>query len=330
VQVHELTTTRRFRNASEPPPLRGTWVARPSPPTLYHRARTAVLVLLLVVITGCSTVQLEVRPPVMRGRHLEAAATVAQQQLATKNCGDYGVPKLDQTQNFGKTAIVYREGYVLEHSATDKIALWVCEGFDRTQWEPTNPDRKNVFKPDQLLPKGSRAELADYKGSKMDRGHMAPAGDFRDQEMKNDSFYLSNMAPQSPRLNQVFWRLLEDTLRNWARSDSPINVYTGGFFYDPKEDDPATADGQVPYKRIGKSQVAVPTHFYKIVFGKDENGAWRAVGFAVENRPYDKGEKFADTIKSIEWIEQRTGITFMPDLDDALQAQLKRSPGHMW
>jgi DNA/RNA endonuclease G (NUC1) len=77
--------------------------------------------------------------------------------------------------------------------------------------------------------------------------------------------------------------------------------------------------------------LAVPTHFYKVVFGKDENGAWRAVGFVAENRPYDmKRTSFEDTIKSIDWIEARTGITFMPDLDDALASKLKRNPGRMW
>jgi endonuclease G, mitochondrial len=273
----------------------------------------------LVALAGCGASQVALRPPVMRARHLEAAPSVTEQALAKKNCGDFGVPKIDQTQNFGPTTIIYRKGYVLENSATYKIPLWVCEGFDRTQWDPPNPNRKDKFQPDPKLPANQRAELADYKGSKLDRGHQAPAGDFNDQTMKDESFYLSNMAPQSPRLNQVFWRLLEDKVRNWATNDSPIYVFTGGFFYDPKEENPSTASGQVRYKVIGRDEVAVPTHFYKIVFGKDEKGEWRAVAFVVENRPYDKSVKFEDVIKSIDWIEARTGITFMPDLDDALR-----------
>jgi hypothetical protein len=35
-------------------------------------------------------------------------------------------------------------------------------------------------------------------------------------------------------------------------------------------------------------------------------------------------------IRSIDWIEAHTGITFMPDLDDALAAKLKRNPGQLW
>jgi hypothetical protein len=66
------------------------------------------------------------------------------------------------------------------------------------------------------------------------------------------------------------------------------------------------------------------------VFGKNETGESRAVGFVVENRAYDANAKFEDTIKSIEWIEAHTGILFMPDLDDAAAAKLKRNPGRMW
>jgi endonuclease G, mitochondrial len=303
-------------------------IARDQRSARFYRIVLAVYLLGMAV---CASMHLEVRAPVMRARHTESAPTIEQQGLAKKNCGDYGMPKVDPAQNFGPTTIIYRKGYVLEHSTTDKIALWVCEGFERKQWDPPNPNRRNVFQPDPELPKNQRAELADYKGSKLDRGHQAPAGDFNNQTLKDESFFLSNMAPQSPRLNQVFWRLLEDKVRSWAQNDPPMYVFTGGFFYDPKEDNPATADGQVHYFRIGPDEVAVPTHFYKVVFGKDENGAWRAVGFVVENRPYDmKTTSFEDTIKSIDWIEARTGITFMPDLDDALASKLKRNPGRMW
>jgi DNA/RNA endonuclease G (NUC1) len=214
------------------------------------RFNPIALVLSVLATASCSPVHVGVRAPVIRARHTESAATVEQQGFAKKNCGDFGVPKLDQTQNFGPTTVIFRQGYVLEHSATDKIALWVCEGFDRRQWDPANPNRKDLFQPDPLLPKNQRAELADYKGSKLDRGHQAPAGDFKEQALKDQSFFLSNMAPQNPRLNQVFWRLLEDRVRNWARKDSSINVFTGGFFYDPKEDNPTTANGQVTYRRM--------------------------------------------------------------------------------
>jgi endonuclease G len=293
-------------------------------------ARLLPLALALAALAACTPVHHAVRPPMMRARQLQSAASETEQGYAKANCGPFGIPKLDRTQNFGPTTIVYRQGYVLEHSATDRIALWVCEGLDRSRWDPPNANRKDVFAPDPKLPANQRAELSDYKGSGFDRGHMAPAGDFADQELKNQSFYLSNMAPQSPPLNQQAWRLLEDRVRGWADSDSPIHIYTGGFFYDPNEEEPSTADGQVEYQRIGANKVAVPTHFYKIVVGQDEGGAWRAVAFVFENRKYEKTEKLEDTVRSVEWIQERTGIDFMPELDEELERKLEREPGAIW
>ena len=62
----------------------------------------------------------------------------------------------------------------------------------------------------------------------------------------------------------------------------------------------------------------------------ETSGQWRAVGFVVENRSYDKKTKFEDVIQSISWIEERTGITFMPDLDDSVQTRLKRNKGQLF
>lgn len=296
----------------------------------FLRVRHAVVALfLLSTAASFSQVRLAVRPPIKRQRHAEAALTPDEQAAVTKNCGENGVPKLAPDQNFGSTTIIYRKGYVLEHSAFDKIPLWVCEGFNKTQWDPSSA-RTDNFRPDPLLKSGERSELTDYEKKGFDRGHMAPAADFGGKDLKSESFFLSNMAPQAPKLNRVFWKNLEDLVRKWSTETSPIIVYTGGFFFDPKEESPATANGQVEFKRIGKNSVAVPTHFYKVVFGKNDKGQMRAVAFVLENKEAPKGATFESVIQSIEWIEDRTGITFMPDLDTAVSAKLKHTPGKLF
>lgn len=101
---------------------------------------------------------------------------------------------------------------MLEHSAVEKIPLWVAEHVTAAQFGG-DVTRDDKFQPDPLLKPGARAELADYKGSGYDRGHQAPAGnETRDEKLKSETFYLSNMAPQAPRMNQQIWRKLE-TLR---------------------------------------------------------------------------------------------------------------------
>lgn len=56
---------------------------------------------------------------------------------------------------------------------------------------------------------------------------------------------------------------------------------------DPKKDDPSTADGSTPYYLIGPDEVAVPTHFYKILASPPHgNVGWQMLAFVMENRGY--------------------------------------------
>lgn len=103
-------------------------------------------------------------------------------------------------------------------------------------------------------------------------------------------------------------------MRDWAIASRSAYILTGGFFYDPAEENPNTADGIIDYSTIGPGTVAVPTHFYKIVVTQDGGGHARAIAFVAENRRYSQPFDFAALIKSIDWIEERTGLNFMPDL----------------
>src|SRR3954462_5489592 len=84
--------------------------------------------------------------PRTRRQAAQANFTQAQLALIEQNC-PLGRPKLDPAFGFGPTRFVIRDGYVLEHSSKDKIAIWVCEGVDPA--ELGGPlDRSNAFAPD--------------------------------------------------------------------------------------------------------------------------------------------------------------------------------------
>lgn len=246
---------------------------------------------------------------------------------------ELGTPKKDPSFGHGPTQIVSRDGYVLEYSAVDKIPLWVCERLRDDHLTGPADRSKSEFEPDPLLPAGSRAELADYSGSGFDRGHQAPAGDFKhSQKAMDESFFLSNMAPQvGVGFNRHIWADLEEQVRDAARERGEVFVITGGFFYDPAEEDPSTADGIEEYKVIGPGEVAVPTHFYKIVIAKSSgSGQLQAIGFVLENRRYTNKKIGQEDVRSINWIEERTGLDFMPNLSTALEAQLEADDGTLW
>ena len=258
-----------------------------------------------------------------------AGVSPADEVHVKKHCV-FGKPRLDPKWNYGPVDLVAHDGYVLLHSATEKIPLWVCEYVVKNQLTGTLTRRDN-FRPDPLLKPGRRAELTDYKKSGYNRGHQAPAGDqTKDEKLKDETFCLSNMAPQLPALNQQVWSQLEAAIRNWLTERGDGYVITGPMFYDPKEEDAHTATGVIAHKVIGPDGVAVPTHFYKIVVAKDARGQWESIAFVLENRKYPKPYDFAKYIRSIDWIQQRTGIDFMPELDVLEQKRLEQNATRLW
>lgn len=295
----------------------------------YHLALLTIPLLFVVACATVPTAQRKVAKVTVFTALPPPLSSLTDTQRMEKHCFK-GCPVSDPSFGFGPTVIVARDGYVLEHSSTDKIPLWVAEFVEKSQLTGSIP-RRNPFGPDPLLRVGKRAELVDYRGSGFDRGHQAPAGDqTRDQRLKDETFFLSNMSPQQPQLNQQLWAALEDKVRDWAIAAGSAYIVTGGFFYDPAEEDPNTADGIIDYSTIGPGAVAVPTHFYKIVVTKDGSGNVRAIAFVAENRRYRQPFDFPALIKSIDWIEERTGLNFMPDLTAEKETELESTPSPMW
>ena len=240
-----------------------------------------------------------------------------------------GRPRLT-TDLYGTTWLVVRDGYVLELSAIDKIPLWVAEEVTFEQLGDT-AQRKTRFNLDPIVPRHVQARHDDYTNTGYDRGHQAAAADFgADQDLMDETFLVTNIAPQEPDLNQQAWKSLEVEIRGWVAQNEPVYVVTGPVFYDPREDgDGQRADGLVEYYTIGPGGVSVPTHFYKIVL-QWRDGAWRAIGFVMENQDPGPAVNLADCRQSIRWIEDHTGINFFDQLDQAEQDALEMSIPEMW
>ena len=121
---------------------------------------------------------------------------------------------------------------------------------------------------------------------------------------------------------------MEAKIRSWVEGGTVKNakMITGGFFYDPAEDDPATADGVIIFDQIGDGKVAVPTHVFKIVVGQGSDNALKATAFIAPNKKPPTGWKFADAIVAIDWLKERAGLNFMPDLDPGDEVTLEATP----
>jgi DNA/RNA endonuclease G (NUC1) len=132
-------------------------------------------------------------------------------------------------------------------------------------------------------------------------------------------------------MNQQIWRELEDLTRDWTELRGDSFQITGGMFYDPAEEDPATADGMVEFEQIGPGNVAVPTHFYKIIVAKRPGtNTFEAMAFVAENVGHERPFDFAGLLVSIDWLEDRTGIDFLPNLTAAEEQRLERDVSALW
>lgn len=271
-----------------------------------------------------------------------AGPTPSERAKIRSNTGPWGLP--EKKWPMGKTDYVYYGEFVLEHSAADKIPLWVAHHLkDETRLSYRPP--ASLWHSDDNLPATGRAELADYKGWKdvYDRGHMAPNGDFATKASKEATFVLSNAVPQDSQQNQQLWTNLEQMVRDWAGARGESYVITGPMFYDP-EDDPETPgpnpDGVINYDVIGPHEVAVPTHLFKIVLaprsrakiGSSNPSDWEAIAFVFENRSYGTSDfPWTQGLRSVRWIENRTGLDFFPAMDAAAQNAIETAtPAALW
>ena len=210
----------------------------------------------------------------------------------------------------GKGEIIEHTGYTLSYREEYEVPEWVAYELTREEVTTLAVERKDNFREDKTVSTGS-ATLQDYKKSGYDRGHMAPAADFRwSAEAMDDTFYLSNMCPQTHVFNAGIWSDLESAIRSMAYEDGSIYVVTG----------PVLTDG--PYDTIGENDVAVPSYFYKVVLDYSEP-TLKAIGFIL---PHENSKNplsyFAVTVDE---VEERTGLDFFPLLPDNTEEKLESS-----
>ena len=203
--------------------------------------------------------------------------------------------------------IIKHSYYSLSYSSANRQAEWVAYVLSKYNVLNGSEERTDDFRVDPLVKSGS-ASLDDYKGSGYDRGHLAPAGDMKiNSTAMSESFYLSNMSPQTPSFNRGIWKKLEEQVRGWASEYDSLYIMTGGIL-------------KFSLGTIGSNNVTIPKYFYKIIFNNTKTDK-KVIAFILPN---EKGTKqlyeYAVTIDSVESI---TGIDFFPALPDSTENPLE-------
>jgi endonuclease G, mitochondrial len=202
--------------------------------------------------------------------------------------------------------VLERDGYTVAYDGRTKTALWVYEELNRESCYGSYDREDCKFIADPDLPSTIQADTVDYRGSGFDRGHLAIASNHRATESEmQQTFYLSNISPQVPQFNRGYWKHLEHRVRDLTNEYSIVRVITGPLYL------PHDEDGKkfVTYEVIGKNDVAVPTHFFKVITaGNGRLG--KRWAYIVPNEPIDASVPLDSFLTTIEKLEHISGIVF--------------------
>jgi endonuclease G len=219
-------------------------------------------------------------------------------------------------QLFDRVRVLENHGFTVGYSESLKDPIWVAYRiFDVPRLH--SPPRPSRFRIDERT--RARVGHNDYTRSGYDRGHMAPNYGIATrygEKGQYETFLMSNIIPQVPRINRYIWKDLEMLVaKRYGRCFGEVWVVTGPVFEKPIE--------RLP------SGVAVPSRCYKII-ADEHGGRLRVLAFLIESDcpPYTR---IRTRLVSIDEIERLTGLDFFPELPDDTEALLESAPAtRLW
>ena len=237
-----------------------------------------------------------------------------------------GLPKM-KTDGSGHTPVpVCNADYALAFNPAYRLPDWVIERLPQ-DWIAGKAQRQDNFtedpRVDAVIPQSS-ATNGDYPGktTKYDRGHQAPAGDFKYSQAETDhSFWFTNMAPQiGAGFNRNIWKQLETDIRDWvACGDRPELYVVTGPVFDPDEPERWIPDSS-------RQRVRVPDAFFKVIYDPAHD---RALGMLLPNAKLNTKDLPGYAV-AISEIEEKTGIVFFPAFTKRHNNVLKTNVSPYW
>lgn len=217
-------------------------------------------------------------------------------------------PLLDCVVNMQDSQLMVKDGYVVLYSLKTHCPVYSAWELTRERVDGEVSRCKKFF-PDNEVDELHRVTNDDFRGSGWSRGHMCPAADNKDTELRmEESCLLTNICPQDMSLNNGDWNELENRCRNWVRKGKePLYIICGPIFNTNR------------YGAIGENvSISVPDGFFKVILFHDEyNGVSNAIGFVYPNEAVNNPMK--DYCVPVDSVEAITGIDFFSQLPDDIE-----------
>lgn len=200
----------------------------------------------------------------------------------------------------GDIRTVTHTGYTVSYNVANHCPDFVEWTLTGKRLAVEKASRTDEFTPDPDIPETPEARCYSHSG--YDRGHMAPAADFKwSYQAMEESFYTSNVCPQRNALNAGLWLDLEKACRRWAKYYGSVDIVCGPVFLTRE------------VNTIGDCHIRVPDAFFKVVL-KQYKGRWYAMGWLMPNGETEGGMN--DYALSVDEVESITGLDFFRYLDD--------------
>lgn len=234
----------------------------------------------------------------------------------------YYIPTLVTIGLIALTFFINKADFPITQIMNDKqkIPMYAFDGRTKNpSWvmemiKPSNT-KQNLssitFKEDLSIPSIMRPTLADYKDSGYTIAHLLDASE---QKTSNKEFLLSTTSPQLTQFNQIYWAKVDNYVQELVKklNGDGVLVLTGPLFL------PYTAKNgkrYVSYEVIGDGNLAVPTHFFKIIYypvphpdpyqgGFDINSE----AYLIPNKNLNENVPLNSFKTSPEYIEKISGI----------------------
>lgn len=221
--------------------------------------------------------------------------------------------------------LMIKNQYALPYNRSKGTANWVSWHLS-TAWKGTT-QRTDNFRPDPALPSSwHKVITSEYTNSGFDRGHLCPSDD-RDGsfEDNDETFLMTNIAPQAPANNRGLWADLEAYSRKIAEAGNELYIVAGVFGKG------GTGSNGGKTSSLDNGKVIVPESFWKVIIilpvGSNDiariDAQTRVIAINVPNKESVDGTKWGDYRLSIDDLESLTGYDFLSNVTSAIQKSLE-------
>ena len=204
--------------------------------------------------------------------------------------------------------VLTNAGCVVAYDEQKKNPAWTCYHLFKVD-SLIAPPRPEAFDVDART--RARVASANYDDSGYDRGHQAPnyaIGVCYGTNAQSQTFLMSNVIPQKPKLNREVWERLESTeIKDWAQRYTNIWVVTGPVY------------SEHPDKMT--NGILVPDKCFKIIVREDA-GQPKALAFEIPQTVAGT-ESPTQFLTTVTIIEKDTGLMFFNDLPGEMRSKLE-------